>query len=39
MEKPEKAISTPELHKKIQELIALYGGGHHPDLVEDIILN
>src|SRR5687767_4448744 len=39
MEKPEKAIATPELHKKIQELIATYGGGVHADLVEDIILN
>lgn len=39
MEKPEKSISNPEIHKKIQELIALYGGGYHPDLVEDIILN
>lgn len=39
MDKPEKAISSPEIHRKIQELIALYGGGYHPDLVEDIILN
>src|ERR1039458_1875110 len=29
----------PSLKKRIQELIALQGGGANPDLVEDIIAN
>jgi uncharacterized protein (TIGR00730 family) len=31
--------SAPGLSERIRELIALHGGGHNPDLVEDIVLN
>jgi len=31
--------NASELRKRIRELIALQGGGHNPDLVEDIVLN
>jgi uncharacterized protein (TIGR00730 family) len=33
----EKPPVDPELKRRIQELIAFKGGGHNPDLVEDII--
>ena len=39
MEKTEKSRLDPALRKRIQELIALQGGGANPDLVEDIIVN
>jgi len=39
MNKPEKPPADPELKRRIQELIAWKGGGHNPDLVEDIIEN
>jgi uncharacterized protein (TIGR00730 family) len=41
VEKAEKSKLNPALKKRIQELIALYGGetGANPDLVEDIIVN
>ena len=39
MEKTEKSRLDPALRKRIQELIALQGGGANPDLVEDIIGN
>ena len=39
MEKTEKSRLDPVLRKRIQELIALQGGGANPDLVEDIIGN
>jgi uncharacterized protein (TIGR00730 family) len=39
MERSEKPPGDPELKRRIQELIALKGGGNHPDLVEDIIEN
>jgi uncharacterized protein (TIGR00730 family) len=35
----EKLPVDPELKRRIQELIAYKGGGHNPDLVEDIIEN
>jgi hypothetical protein len=31
--------NASELRKRSRELIALQGGGHNPDLVEDIVLN
>jgi len=37
MVKREKPPADPELKRRIDELIAYQGGGHHPDLVEDII--
>ncbi|MGA2556645.1 MAG: LOG family protein [Verrucomicrobiota bacterium] len=39
MERSEKSRLDPALKKRIQELIALQGGGANPDLVEDIIAN
>lgn len=39
MIKLEKPPADPELKRRIQELIAYKGGGHNPDLVEDIIEN
>jgi uncharacterized protein (TIGR00730 family) len=39
MERPERPPADPELKRRIQELIAYKGGGHNPDLVEDIIEN
>ncbi len=39
MERTEKSRLDPALKKRIQELIALQGGGANPDLVEDIIAN
>ena len=39
VEKKEKSRGDPALKKRIQELIALQGGGANPDLVEDIIVN
>jgi hypothetical protein len=39
VEKTEKSRLDPALRKRIQELIALQGGGANPDLVEDIIGN
>lgn len=35
----EKASADTDLARRIQELIASKGGGHNPDLVEDIIEN
>jgi uncharacterized protein (TIGR00730 family) len=39
VEKSAKSQLNPALRRRIQELIADRGGGHNPDLVEDIILN
>jgi hypothetical protein len=39
VEKTEKSRLDPALKKRIQELIAMQGGGANPDLVEDIIAN
>ena len=39
MEKTEKPKVDPELTRKVQELITFKGGGHNPELVEDIIVN
>jgi len=39
MDKRDKTQHDPELKRRIQELIAVKGGGHNPDLVEDIIEN
>lgn len=39
MERPERQPVDPELKKRIQELIALKGGGANPDLVADIVEN
>ena len=39
MEKMERPKVDPELTRRVQELIAFKGGGHNPDLVEDIIVN
>jgi uncharacterized protein (TIGR00730 family) len=39
MEKWEKPQGDPELKKRIQELIALKGGGYNADLVGDVIEN
>src|SRR5882672_7233693 len=39
MDKAEKAAIDGQTKAKIQELIASRGGGHNPDLVEDIIAN
>jgi len=38
-ERAERTPVEPELRKRIQELIEMKGGGHNPDLVEDIIAN
>ncbi len=35
----DKMRVDPELKRRIQDLIAGQGGGHNPDLVEDIIVN
>jgi uncharacterized protein (TIGR00730 family) len=37
--KPARRAPYPELHQRIQDLIAFKGGGHNADLVEDIIDN
>jgi len=39
MEKRERPPADPELRRRIQDLIAYKGGGHNPDLVEDIVEN
>jgi len=39
MDKLDKSPVDPELKKRIQELIALKGGGYNEDHVEDIIVN
>jgi uncharacterized protein (TIGR00730 family) len=39
MEKSEKPSVDPEIKRRIQELIALKGGGYNPDIVEDVIAN
>jgi len=39
MEKSEKPSVDPEIRRRIQELIALNGGGYNPDVVEDVIAN
>jgi len=36
---PDKPKIDPGLKARIEELIRFYGGGHNPDLVEDIIAN
>jgi len=38
-EKAERTPLDPAIKTRIQELIELKGGGHNPDLVEDIIAN
>ena len=37
MQKLERPSADPELRRRIDELIALKGGGHNPDLVADLI--
>ena len=37
MQKSERPSADPELRRRIDELIALKGGGHNPDLVADLI--
>ena len=39
MEKRERAPIDARLNSRIQELIASQGGGHNPEIVEDIIAN
>ena len=39
MEKADKPPVYPEIKRRIQELIALSGGGYNPDIVEDVIAN
>src|SRR5438132_5926154 len=39
MEKRDKPPVDAELKRRIEELIAYKGGGHNPDLVEDVIEN
>jgi uncharacterized protein (TIGR00730 family) len=39
MIKTEKPPTDPELKRRIQDLIACKGGGHNPELVEDIVEN
>src|SRR5438132_9508628 len=39
MEKRDKPSMDAELKRRIQELIAYKGGGHNPDLVEDVVEN
>src|SRR5882757_4722794 len=39
MQKPEKPPQDPELHRRVQELIAYKGGGYNEDLVADIVEN
>ena len=39
MEKRERAPIDAHLKSRIQELIASQGGGHNPEIVEDIIAN
>src|SRR6266699_2685285 len=39
MEKWEKPPVDPEIKRRIQELIACYGGDYNPDIVEDVIVN
>jgi uncharacterized protein (TIGR00730 family) len=39
MEKRRTKANDPELSRRIRELIALAGGGHNADLVEDILEN
>jgi len=38
-QKPEKTPVDPELHRRVQELIAFKGGGYNEDAVADIIEN
>ncbi len=38
-QKPEKTMVDPELHRRVQELIAFKGGGANEDAVADIIEN
>jgi len=37
MEKRDKLPVDAELKRRIQELLAYKGGGHNPDLVEDVV--
>ena len=37
--RPRKAPTDPELHRRIQELIAYKGGGHNVQMVSDIVEN
>ena len=39
MEKRDKLPVDAELKRRIQELLAYKGGGHNPDLVEDVVEN
>ena len=39
MEKRDKPPADPDLKRRIDELIAYKGGGHNPDLVEDVVEN
>ena len=39
MEKRDKPPVDAELKRRIEELIAYKGGGHNPDLVEDVVEN
>src|SRR5216117_1333116 len=39
MEKRDKPAVDPELKRRIDDLIAYKGGGHNPDLVEDVVEN
>src|SRR5437660_2870526 len=39
MEKRDKPPGDAELKRRIEELIAYKGGGHNPDLVEDVVEN
>src|SRR5437879_4054829 len=39
MEKRDKPPADAELKRRIEELIAYKGGGHNPDLVEDVVEN
>src|SRR6266536_2964601 len=39
MEKRDKPAVDPELKRRVDDLIAYKGGGHNPDLVEDVVEN
>ena len=39
MEKRDKPSGDAELKRRVEELIAYKGGGHNPDLVEDVVEN
>ena len=39
MEKRDKPAVDPELKRRIDDLIAYKGGGHNPDLIEDVVEN